>query len=202
MVRWRLGVTGGIGSGKSTVARRLGELGAHVIDADAAARLVCAPGGRAMPALVAQFGPDCALPDGGLNRDWMRAQTFADPGVRRILETILHPLIGQAMADEAANSASTCLVFDIPLLVESPRWRPQLDRVLVVDCDHATQVQRVQARNGWTVQQIERVIEQQADRQQRLAAADWVINNHGQDLLALANQVRVCAQRFGLSSPD
>lgn len=201
-MRWRLGVTGGIGSGKSTVARLLGQLGAHVIDADAVARQVCEPGGSAMPALVAQFGLACTLPNGGLNREWMRTQVFAEPTLRQTLEGILHPLIGQAMADVAQHSTATLLVFDIPLLVESARWRPQLDRVVVVDCERITQVQRVQARNGWSVKHIEQVIEQQASRRQRLAAADWIIYNDGQSLPSLAEQVQTYAQRFGLSSPD
>ncbi len=199
---WRVGLTGGIGSGKSTVAAVWAAMGAQVIDADALARQLTSPGGRGMAPLIAHFGLQCADATGGLDRHWMRAHAFSHPEARQALEGILHPLIGQAIAAEAKASRAPCLVFDIPLLVESPRWRPQLDLVAVVDCTRDTQVLRVQQRNAWARDQIERIIDQQATRQQRLQAADLVICNEGLGLEALRALAVRCAERFGLSSQD
>ena len=188
----RLGLTGGIGSGKSTVARILAEQGAAVIDADAIARSVTAAGGAAMPAIRAQFGPEALLADGSLNRDWMRQRVFADPQARQQLEAITHPLIGQLTqqhADAAEAAGAPLLVFDVPLLVESGHWRERVDYVLVVDCTEETQIQRVMARNGLERSAIEKIMAAQATRAQRRAAADWVIYNESADLAALRGKV-------------
>ncbi len=174
----RIGLTGGIGSGKSTVARRLAALGAHVVDTDALAHALTAPGGAAMPAIASAFGADMVAADGAMDRARMRALVFAQPDERRRLEAILHPMIAAATQAEAARAApGQALVFDVPLLTESATWRARVDRVLVVDCSPATQVARVMARSGWTREAVERTIAQQATRAQRRAIADAVIVN-------------------------
>lgn len=177
---FRLGLTGGIGSGKSTVASMLAECGATVLDADAIARSLTAPGGQAIAPIERAFGPQAIGPDGSLNRDHMRALAFDDASVRTQLEAIIHPLVGQtiqARSKQAANEGIRWLVLDIPLLVESPHWRPQLDAILVVDCSINTQISRVQARSGLTEPVMQSIIAAQASRAQRRAAADWVIFN-------------------------
>ena len=146
----RIGLTGGIGSGKSTVASLLVALGAKLVDTDAIARAVAQPQGAAMPALEAEFGPSVIAADGGLDRARMRELVFADPDAKRRLEAILHPLIGVECERQAATAApGQTLVFDVPLLVESRRWRAIVDRVLVVDASEAVQLHRVVARSGW-----------------------------------------------------
>lgn len=198
----RVGLTGGIGSGKSTVAAMLADCGAAVIDADAISRQTTAPGGAAITSIAKQFGTTLITAEGALDRDHMRQLVFSDPDAKRRLEAIIHPLVGAEtarLAAQAEQSACPCIVFDVPLLVESGRWRQQLDRVLVVDCSEETQISRVMRRNGWTREMVERVIAGQATRSQRLAAADACINNDEQvSLVALAAVVQQLAQRFGL----
>lgn len=144
-----LGLTGGIGSGKSTVARMLVECGAHLVDTDAIARALTVPGGVAIAPIAAAFGADAIAASGGLDRERMRAIVFADASARRRLEAILHPLIGQRAADEAAmRHPGQPVVFDVPLLAESRYWRQRVQRVLVVDCSESTQAERVAARPG------------------------------------------------------
>ncbi len=182
----RIGLTGGIGSGKSTAAARLQGLGASLIDTDALARDLTAPGGAAIAALLARFGPDCLAPDGALDRRWMRERAFTSPDVLRALEGILHPLIGQAAESRARERAdAACIVFDVPLLVETGTWRHRVDRVLVIDCSEATQRRRVAARPGWSADAADRVIARQAPRLRRRAAADAVIDNEHDDLAPL-----------------
>ena len=205
----RLGLTGGIGSGKSTVAQMLAGHGATLIDADAISRATTAAGGAAIEQIAAQFGFDAINADGAMNRNVMRQKVFDDPAVRKQLETIIHPLVSQESARQAelaGQAGSAWVVFDIPLLVESKRWRQQLDKVLVVDCEEATQISRVMARettnsdnnNGWTQTAVEKVMAQQASRAQRRAAADWVIYNDGLSLARLAGQVQKIADRITL----
>lgn len=199
---WRIGLTGGIGSGKSTVAGMLAARGAAVIDADAISRSVTAPGGRAIAAIAQAFGPQMVGPDGAMDRQAMRDRIFQDAPAKRQLEAIIHPLVSQITAEQAQHALDTghrCLVFDVPLLVESgERWRRQVDRVLVVDCSTDTQRQRVMARNGLPAQDIDRIITQQASRAQRLACADVVIANESLNLLELEAQVSQVAADFGL----
>lgn len=186
----RVGLTGGIGSGKSTVCRMLRDLGAWTVDTDAIAHRLTAPGGRAIPAIAAHFGPEVIADDGSMDRARMRERVFADPVQRRALEAILHPMIGEDTRTEAAAApVGAIVVFDVPLLVESGRWRAQVDRIVVVDCPVETQIARVMQRNGWTADAVRRIIDQQASRAQRLAVADDVIRNDGLELAELATEV-------------
>ena len=197
----RLGLTGGIGSGKSTVAKMLVEHGATLIDADDISRATTASGGTAITLIAAQFGPGVVNADGSMNRVAMHQRVFADPNARQQLEAIIHPLVGSESArqTQAAREADCALlVFDIPLLVESSRWRNQLDRVLVVDCEVATQISRVMQRSCWTQATVENVIASQATRIQRLAAADLVIYNNELTLDDLDAQVREILLRITL----
>lgn len=198
---FRLGLTGGIGSGKSTVAAMLGAMGAAIVDADAISRATTAAGGAALPAIAQRFGSSFVTAEGGLNRDAMRELVFADASARQVLEAIVHPLVQEEtrrQAEAASQACVACVVFDVPLLVESTRWRQQVQAVLVVDCTEATQVQRVMARSGWTREAVQQVLASQASRRRRLAAADVCLYNEGLTLDELASLVRQAAQRFGL----
>lgn len=197
----RLGLTGGIGSGKSTVAKILVEQGATLIDADDISRATTASGGAAITSIAAQFGPGVVNADGSMNRDAMRQRIFSDSNARQQLEAIIHPLVSNEsarQAEVARQAGCALLVFDIPLLVESSRWRNQLDRVLVVDCEVTTQISRVLQRSGWTQAMVANVIASQANRTQRLAAADLVIYNNALTLDDLAAQVREILLRITL----
>ena len=186
----RIGLTGGIGSGKSTVARRLATLGALVVDTDALAHALTAPGGAAIAAIAQAFGADMIAADGAMDRTKMRALVFADPTQRQRLEAILHPMIASATRAQASRAgAGQAVVFDVPLLAESGTWRARVDRVLVVDASKATQIARVVQRSGWTADAVERTIAQQATRAQRRAIADAVILNDGLSLAQLEAQV-------------
>ncbi len=175
----RFGLTGGIGSGKSTVARMLVACGAVLVDTDAIARSLTLPGGAALPALAEAFGADILAADGALDRDRMRRIAFGDPASKRRLEAVLHPMIGAEAARQAAAAGAAPVVFDVPLLAESRHWRSRVERVLVIDCCEQTQVDRVTQRSGWSAEAVRRVIEQQATRAQRRAVADAVIFNDG-----------------------
>ena len=192
----RIGLTGGIGSGKSTVAQMLVALGAVLVDSDAIARELTLPGGAAIPALREAFGAECLDAQGALDRERMRALAFADPGVRRRLEALLHPMIGAETARRANAAGDAPLVFDVPLLAESLHWRARVERILVVDCRVATQVERVLRRPGWSREAAERVVAQQASREARRAIADAVLFNEGIALPALEAQVRALWERW------
>lgn len=193
-----VGLTGGIGSGKSTVARLLAALGAWVIDADAVAKSVTQAGGAAIEAIRQQFGDEFILPDGAMNREAMRQHVFAHPLARAKLEAITHPLIRASMDKALAAAPPGVVVLDIPLLVESGTWRQRVDKVVVVDCSEDTQVERVVQRNGWTPDAVRQVMAAQASRQQRLEAADAVIFNDGLSLSALEDEVKKLAQSLGI----
>ena len=199
----QLGLTGGIGSGKTTVGGMLAERGAAVIDADAISRATTAAGGSALPAIAAEFGAALIGADGALDRAAMRDLVYRDATARQRLEAIIHPLVGQAtdpQAQQALSEGRPLLVFDVPLLVESgPRWRARVDRVLVVDCPPEVQIERVVARSGLPRAQIEQILAAQATRAQRLAAADLVVfNGEGVTLRELRTAVQELAARFGL----
>lgn len=193
----RVGLTGGIGSGKSTVAGFLREAGAAIVDTDAISRSLTSPGGAAMPAIAEQFGADFVGPDGALDRDRMRALAFSDSGAKRRLEAILHPLITAQALAQADAATSPLVVFDVPLLVESGRWRPRLARVLVVDCSTTTQIERVLQRPGWTRERVEGALAAQTSREARRAAADAVLLNDSLPLVALRSEVIALAGRWG-----
>ncbi len=197
-----IGLTGGIGSGKSTVATLLVAQGATLVDTDAIAHGLTAAFGPAMPALRQRFGNAVAGPDGALDRAQMRNLVFADPQAKRALEAILHPMIGaEAMRQAGAATAGGrdgVVVFDVPLLTESSPWRARCQRILVVDCRAETQVARVMARSGWSALQVERVIALQASREARRAIADAVIFNDGLTTAALAAEVADLSAIWGL----
>jgi len=187
-----IGLTGGIGSGKSTVAQTLVELGAALVDTDAISRRLTAPHGAALPAIAQAFGSEMVSDQGGLDRDRMRALAFSDPSARRRLEAILHPLIGDTARTEATGATqagAAAVVFDVPLLAESAHWRGRVDRVLVVDCKETTQISRVMARNGWAEETVLRVIAQQASRPLRRSIADAVIFNDSLSRQALQDEI-------------
>jgi dephospho-CoA kinase len=175
----RIGLTGGIGSGKSTVAGFWVALGAHLVDTDALSRALTQPGGAAIPLLRRDFGPAVIDVDGALDRERMRALAFTDATAKRRLENILHPLIGTEALRLAAASDSAAIVFDVPLLSENSVWRTRCDRIAVVDCAEVTQIERVVQRSGWDAEQVRRVIAHQTPRAGRRTIADAVIDNDG-----------------------
>jgi dephospho-CoA kinase len=176
----RLGLTGGIGSGKSTVASMFASLGAAVIDADAISRSLTTPQGIAIEAIKLEFGDAMVHTNGALDRNRMRDLVFTDAGAKKRLENIIHPLIKleiQQQDQEAVNVGIDLIVYDIPLLVESDSWRAKLDKVLVIDCLETTQISRVMLRNSLKREAIEKIIGSQASRKMRNHAADMLIFN-------------------------
>ena len=183
-----VGLTGGIGSGKSTVSTLFAARGASIIDVDKIAHELTAAHGAAMPQLLAEFGPDCADANGALDRARMRQLVFDDPGAKARLEAILHPSIRQTALARAGNATGSYVIFDVQLLVESSTWRDRVTRVLVVDCPESVQIARVMARSGWPRAQVQAIMANQASRQMRLAHADDVVDNAG-SAAALVPQV-------------
>jgi len=181
-----VGLTGGIGCGKSAVARLFAEYGIPCIDTDTVSHQLTAPGGAAMPAIVAAFGPVMRQEDGALDRAAMRALVFSQPAARQQLEAILHPLIHQESLRQLAALDAPYRLLAVPLLFESERYRSVIARSLVVDCPTELQVARVMARNGLPEAQVRSIIAAQMSREQRLLLADDVISNDaGLDALAL-----------------
>ncbi len=198
----RLGLTGGIGSGKSTVAQLLVAHGAALIDADAIARKLTLAGGLAISALLSTFGADSLTADGAMDREKMRLRVYNDPTAKQRLEAIIHPLVSletEKQAVQASAQGAPCIVFDVPLLVESNTWRQRVQRVLVVDCTPEVQIQRVMARNQLPRSVVEKIMTSQAHRERRLGAADLVIFNADLSLGQLADEVKQLAGLFGLS---
>ena len=175
-----IGLTGGIGSGKSLVADLFATHGATIIDTDLIAHALTGPAGAAMPAIREAFGEAFLTADGALNRAAMRERVFSDLEAKRQLEDILHPLISEQTGQAAQAAQGPYLVFVVPLLVESGRWKERVDRVLVVDCPEALQIERVMQRNQLSASQVEAIMAAQATRGERLAAADDVIVNDGE----------------------
>jgi dephospho-CoA kinase len=195
----RLGLTGGIGSGKSTVARIIADFGAAVIDADAISRSLTAPHGAAIETIKQQFGEAMISTDGSLNRNRMRDLVFTDSDAKNRLESIIHPLIKlEIMRQEqtAMSLGTKLIVYDIPLLVESTNWRPVLDQVLVVDCLEQTQIERVMARNTLQYGDVKKIIANQVSRKMRNSAADIVIFNDSITVEQLREQVTQVVQRL------
>jgi len=174
-----VGLTGGIGSGKSTVADLFAAHGASIVDTDAVAHALTAAGGAAIPAIRQEFGDAVITDDGALDRAAMRDIVFADAGARRRLEAILHPMIGHCCELMIAEATGPYTIVVVPLLVESGRWRERVDRLLVVDCPVEVQIERVMRRNRLAREQIEAIIAVQASREARRAAADDVVDNGG-----------------------
>jgi dephospho-CoA kinase len=188
----QIGLTGGIGCGKTTVADMFAALGATVVDTDLIAHSMTVPGGPAMAAIAAEFGAPYLTPDGALDRASMRTLVFSDPGAKLRLEAILHPLI-RAEAEAQAKAAAVAttgayVIFVVPLLIESGNWRHRVARVLAIDCPEALQIARVVARNGLPEAQVKAIMATQVSRPVRLAAADDVITNDD-GIAALAPQV-------------
>jgi dephospho-CoA kinase len=190
----RIGLTGGIASGKSTVADMFADLGVPVIDTDVISREVVAPGEPALAEIREAFGPGVIAADGTLDRAAMRSLVFGDSAARRRLEAILHPKIGKVTREQADAAEGAYQIIVVPLLVESP-LRGFVDRVLVVDCDEDTQVTRLLARDTETEEQARRILAAQSSRAERLAIADDVISNDG-NLDAVREQVRVLHRRY------
>ncbi len=184
----QIGLTGGIGCGKTTVANLFGERGASIVDTDLIAHSMTVAGGPAMAPIRAAFGDAYVGADGALDRARMRALVFADPAAKLRLEAILHPLIRAAAEAEAAAATGAYVIFVVPLLIESGNWRTRVARVLAIDCPEALQVARVMARNGLQESQVKAIMAAQVSRAERLAAADDVITNDD-GIAALAPQV-------------
>jgi len=192
-----VGLTGGIGSGKSAVADLFAELGVPVIDTDRIAHELTAGGGMAVPAIVATFGAATIDSNGALNRAAMRQLIFSNPSARKQLETILHPLIRTESLHRIKNLSidSSYAVLVVPLLVETGAYRELVSRIAVVDCPEATQLARVMARNGLRQLVVEQIMATQATRAERLAVADDVIENDS-DLASLPERIQVLHQTY------
>ncbi|AMP01781.1 dephospho-CoA kinase [Collimonas arenae] len=193
--KFSVGLTGGIGSGKTTVADMFAKLGASVIDTDAIAHQLSAAGGIAITPIIAEFGADFIDASGAMDRARMRALVFSDSDARHRLESILHPLIRTETARAAEQAEGPYLIFVVPLLIESGNWKRRVERILAVDCDEQVQVQRVMQRNAMSESQVRAIMATQASRQQRLQAADDVIVNDG-DPAALLPQVAQLHTRY------
>ena len=170
-----VGLTGGIGSGKTTIANMFAELGAYLVDTDLIAHALTKENGTAISAIENAFGSDFILPSGAMNREKMRQHVFSQPNEKKRLEAILHPLIREKTEAAAKDSTGIYTIFVVPLLVESGSWKLRVSRVLVIDCSEQTQLQRVMNRNGMTQDQVLAIMQTQASRDQRLSAADDVI---------------------------
>lgn len=194
-----IGLTGGIGSGKSAAAERFAQQGITVIDTDSISHALTAPDGKAIPAIHAAFGPGMITPDQALDRTAMRERVFSDPEARHTLESILHPMIRSESLRQYALAKSSYVILAVPLLLESGSYQDQCQRICVVDCPEALQITRVSTRSGLTEPQIRAIMATQISRAARLAAADDIIDNSG-TLPMLHQQVdRLHARYLALS---
>ena len=189
-----VGLTGGIGSGKSAVSDQFAALGATVVDTDVIARELTDKGGAAVAEVERIFGKDF-IADGAMDRKRMRERVFADPAAKRALEGLLHPMIRAESARRSVAAPGPYVIHVVPLLIESPDYRRRVDRVLVVDCPEETQVERVRARSGLSADEVRAIMRSQASRAERLAAADDVIDNSG-SRDALRKQVAALHQKY------
>jgi len=190
-----VGLTGGIGSGKSAAAAEFGRLGAAVVDTDAIAHELTGAGGSAIPEIQRVFGPAAIDTSGAMDRGKMRARVFADPGTKQALEALLHPLIRKESQRRIAAARAPYVIHVVPLLVESPGYRRGVDRVLVIDAPEELQVERVRSRSGLSEAEVRAIVAAQAPRAQRLAAADDVIENRG-TIEALREQVAALHRKY------
>lgn len=190
-----VGLTGGIGSGKSAAAAEFERLGASVIDTDAIAHELTAAGGAALDEIRKVFGPDVLAASGALDRDKMRTRVFADPAAKKALEALLHPMIREESRRRIARARGPYVIHVVPLLVESPDYRSRVDRVLVIDAPEELQVERVRSRSGLSEAQVRAIVAAQATRAERLAAADDVIENRG-TIEALREQVAALHRKY------
>lgn len=190
-----VGLTGGIGCGKSKAAEFFAELGAEVVDTDAISHALTGPGGQAMEPIAAAFGPSYVRPDGALARPRMRSLVFADAAAKARLEAILHPLIRAESLRRIRDSAAPYVILVVPLLLETGGYRELLSRVLVVDCDESQQIARVVARSGLAEDEIGRIMRAQLPRAERVAGADDVLVNDA-DLETLRARVRALHERY------
>lgn len=195
MSQYVVGLTGGIGSGKSTVADLFVEAGAGLVDTDAIARELTLADGAAMPALTAEFGSTILANDGALDRAAMRQLAFADPSARSRLEGILHPLIRRISAERCQAATEPYVILAVPLLVEAGNYRERCDRIVVVDCPESLQIERVMARSGLSADEVKAIMAAQATRQERLAAADDVVVNDA-DRTKIIEQVKACHSNY------
>ena len=191
---YRVGLTGGIASGKSTAAKFFGALGVPILDSDQIARDVVEPGQPPLERLVERFGPKILTPDGHLDRPALRDIVFSDPKARADLEALTHPAIGAAMEARSAAAGGPYQILVIPLLVEK-NLAAHVDRVLVVDCDEALQIRRLRDRDGSTPGQVQAILKAQAPRAARLKAANDVIHNDS-DMSAVRDQVAALHARY------
>jgi dephospho-CoA kinase len=190
-----VGLTGGIGSGKSAAADAFAEHGATVVDTDAIARELTDKGGGAVAAIEKLFGSSFLDTSGAMDRKKMRDHVFADPAAKRALESLLHPMIREESARRIAAAGGPYVIHVVPLLIESPDYRSRVDRVLVVDCPEETQLARVRARSGLSEEEVRRIMRSQVSRAERLAAADDVIDNSG-SRDALRKQVAALHKKY------
>jgi dephospho-CoA kinase len=190
-----VGVTGGIGSGKSSAAALFAELGAGVVDTDDIAHEITRPGGAAMQEIATAFGAKSVAADGSLNRKAMREIVFADPSQRKILEGILHPMIRAEARRRVTASAAPYVMLVVPLLLESAGYPDLVQRILVIDCDESVQISRTIQRSGLSAEAVRAIMAVQLPRQQRLARADDVLHNDG-DFPALRQQVAALHERY------
>ena len=190
-----VGLTGGIGSGKSAAAAEFGRLGAAVVDTDAIAHELTEAGGSAIPEIQRVFGPAAVDASGAMDRGRMRARVFADPGTKKALEALLHPMIREESRRRIAGARGPYVVHVVPLLVESPDYRGRVDRVLVIDAPEELQVERVRSRSGLSEAEVRAIVAAQAPRAQRLAAADDLIENRG-TIEALREQVAALHRKY------
>lgn len=194
-----IGLTGGIGSGKTTVSDLFEELGIEVVDADVVSRQLTAVNGGAMPDIVKHFGPEAASPDSSMNRKFIRELVFSDPAAKTALENILHPLIRKECQRQLDASQSPYTILSVPLLIESSFWRSSIDRLLVVEAPEALRVERVVQRSHLTPEAVKKIISTQATTAQRLDAADDVIENVGPFEMLKASVLKLHAMYFSLS---
>jgi dephospho-CoA kinase len=190
-----VGLTGGIGCGKTAATEMFAELGAGVVDTDVISRELTAPGGAAMPEIAREFGDEYLAPDGSLDRPRMRALVFGDSAAKRRLEAILHPLIRDESRRRIAASTAPYVLLVVPLLLETGSYSDLLNRVLVVDCSPARQIERVMARSGLSADEVSRIMKAQIGRAERLARADDVLTND-EDIKALRHEVTKLHKKY------